>query len=509
NTPNNQPVTMKYLYYARQQGTRIAVVNPYREPGLENYYVPSVAESALFGTRFADQWFAVDTGGDLAFLTGVFRVLLDEGWIDREFIGRCTHGFEAAAEATQAQSWEELEANSGTTRGEMRLFAAMLHRARHGIFVWSMGLTQHAHGVDTVRALVNVALALGWVGRPHAGLMPIRGHSGVQGGAEVGCVPSLDSAQRGRFEQTWNFTLPEFRGYTAAEMIHAAADDALDTFWITGGNFLETLPDPPRVQRALAAVRTRIHQDIVVTSMMLTDPADTVILLPATTRYESPGGGTETTTERRIIFSPEIEGRRIGSAKPEWEVFGEIAARVAPGRAARFTSSAEIREEIARAIPLYRGIEELRQESDHMQWGGEQLFADGHFATLDGRAHFSAVGATARQKPRDAFYVSTRRGKQFNSMIQLPSDPLTNATRDDVLISGEDAARLNLREGDTVRLTSSTGTFTGKVKLDRIQPGNLQVHWPEGNCLLSAFEADPESGEPDYNAVVSLRKVGV
>jgi predicted molibdopterin-dependent oxidoreductase YjgC len=389
----------------------------------------------------------------------------------------------------------------------MRRFAGMLHRARHGIFVWSMGLTQHVHGVDTVRALINVALALGWVGRPHAGVMPIRGHSGVQGGAEVGCVPAVDTAQRAQFEKAWGFALPEFKGMSASEMVHAAAEDRLDTFWIVGGNFMETLPDPPRVQRALRAVRTRIHQDIVVTSMMLEEPADTVILFPATTRYESPGGGTETSTERRIIFSPEIAGRRIGSAKAEWEVFGEVASRVAPERPARFPSSAAIREEIARAVPLYAGIERLEREGDQLQWGGPRLFEDGRFATPDGRAHFSTIAAVPREKAADAYYVSTRRGKQFNSMVQLETDPLTDASRHDVLISPEDASRLGLLDGDGVCLTSPTGSFTGRAKVDAIQPGNLQVHWPEGNGLLSAFEVDADSGEPDFNAVVKLSKL--
>ena len=504
NTPSNQPVTTKYLYYARQQGTRIAVVNPYREPGLAHYYVPSVAESAVFGTRLAEDWYGVNTGGDLAFLTGVFRVLVDEGWTDREFIARSTEDFDHAVAAAQAQGWEQLESNSGASRGDMRRFAEMLHRARHGIFVWSMGLTQHVHGVDTVRALINVALALGWVGRAHAGVMPIRGHSGVQGGAEVGCVPAVDPAP---FEKAWGFTLPRFKGLSAGEMVHAAGEGALDTFWIVGGNFMETLPDPPRVQRALRAVRTRIHQDIVVTSMMLEEPADTVILFPATTRYESPGGGTETTTERRIVFSPEIPGRRIGSAKAEWEVFGEVAARVAPSRPARFTSSAAIREEIARAVPLYAGIERLGREGDQIQWGGPRLFEDGRFATPGGRAHFSAIASVPREKAADAFYVSTRRGKQFNSMVQRETDPLTDASRHDVLISREDASRLGLVDGDGVCLSSDTGSFTGRAKIDAIQPGNLQVHWPEGNGLLSSFEVDADSGEPDYNAVVTLRKL--
>src|SRR5713226_7217864 len=129
---------------------------------------------------------------------------------------------------------------------------------------------------------------------------------------------------------------------------------------MVGGNFLETLSDPPAVAQALGNVDTRIHQDVLLSSMMLLPPKDTVILFPATTRYESPGGGTETSTERRIIFSPEIPGRRIGTAKPEWEVFGEVAARVRPELRdkIRFTSSQQIRGEIANTIPLYAGMPE-------------------------------------------------------------------------------------------------------------------------------------------------------
>jgi predicted molibdopterin-dependent oxidoreductase YjgC len=293
---------------------------------------------------------------------------------------------------------------------------------------------------------------------------------------------------------------------TAPAMLEAAGCGELGVFWITGGNFLETLPDAAQSERALARVGTRVHQDIVLTSMMLVDPADTVILMPATTRYESPGGGTETTTERRIIYSPEIAGRRVGSAKPEWEVFGEVASRVAPGRAARFASASAIREEIARAVPLYAGIERLRQEGDSMQWGGERLFEGGRFDTPDGLARFSAAPAVAGPPPAGSFRVSTRRGKQFNSMVQQETDPLTRASRRDVLISIEDAARLGLADGDAVRLTSSHGSYEARVKRDNIKPGNLQVHWPEGNALVPK-EIDPVSGEPDYNAVVNLRKL--
>jgi len=508
NTPNNQPVTMKYLYHARQRGTRVAVVNPFFEPGLRHYWVPSVPESAVFGTRFADEFFAVDTGGDLAFLLGVFRVLAAEGWLDHDFVAGSTAGFEEARAHVERLEWERLERESGTTRSEMARFARMLAGARSGVLVWSMGLTQHAHGVDTIRALVNVGLARGWVGREKVGLMPIRGHSGVQGGAEVGCAPALDPAQRRRYEEVWGFPLPGAPGLTAAEMVAAAYRGELDVFWTVGGNFLETLPDPPAVARALERVGTRIHEDIVLSPMMLLPAKEAVILLPATTRYESPGGGTETSTERRIIFSPEVPGRRVGRARPEWEVFGEVAARVRPDLAekVRFRSSLAIREEIARAVPLYAGIERLRSKGDEIQWGGARLYAGGRFETPDGKARFSVVSPPPRHVRDGDLRLSTRRGKQFNSMVQKDVDPLTGAARDDVLISAEDAARRGLENGGRVRLTSVTGSLVGRVRIDAMKPGNVAVHWPEGNVLLSREEIDVASREPDYNALVRAEK---
>jgi predicted molibdopterin-dependent oxidoreductase YjgC len=337
--------------------------------------------------------------------------------------------------------------------------------------------------------------------------MPIRGHSGVQGGAEVGCAPSLDDAQRARFESEWGFAPPSFPGLTASEMVDAAYRGALDAFWIVGGNFLETLPDPAAAWRALAELPLRIHQDIVPTSMMLVPPQDTVVLFPATTRYESPGGGCETSTERRIIFSPEVPGRRIGSSRPEWEVFGEVAARVRPDRRARFESSQQIREEIARTVPLYAGIETLGRKGDQVQWGGPLLFAES-FATPDGKARFSAVAPPERRVPDGSFYVSTRRGKQFNSMVQREVDPLTGAGREDVLMAREDAERIGVADGDRIRLRSACGTYEGRARIDAVKPRNLEVHWPEGNVLLSREEIDRLSREPDYNALVTVERVG-
>jgi anaerobic selenocysteine-containing dehydrogenase len=279
-------------------------------------------------------------------------------------------------------------------------------------------------------------------------------------------------------------------------------------FWIVGGNFLETLGHEARSRAALARLRLRVHQDIVLSTSMLADCDGDVLLLPATTRYESPGGGTETSTERRIIFSPEVPGRRIGVARPEWQVFRDVMRAAWPERAhlVGLDDAAAIRAEIARAVPLYAGIERLAKRGDHVQWGGRRLFADGVFATADGRARLVPVSLPPRAVPAGSFLVSTRRGKQFNSMVQRERDPLTGADRDAIFIAAEDLARLGAADGDRVTLTSTRGTYTGRLHASPMKPGNLEVHWPEGNALLTGDRVDPDSEEPDYNAVVLVTR---
>jgi molybdopterin-dependent oxidoreductase alpha subunit len=504
NVPNNQPVTTKYLHHARKRGAKVVVVNPYREPGLERYWVPSVASSAIAGTPIADDWYQVHTGGDLAFLIGVLKALIERGAIDEAFVRERTMGFdEARAEAASA-SWDDIVRASGLTRERIEQFAHLLEERPNAVLVWSMGLTQHVHGVDTVKALVNVGLARGLPGRPNRGLVPIRGHSGVQGGAEVGCVPAVDAETRRRWTDVWGFDVPEFAGWTAGEMVAHAAAGEVDVFWIVGGNFLETLPDAARSRRALARSRLRIHQDIVVSTSMLVDGDGDTLILPAATRYESEGGGTETSTERRIIFSPEIPGRRIGSSKPEWWVFREVMRRAGRKGEVGLADAAAIRDEIARTTPLYAGIERLTRKGDQVQWGGPLLFGDGRFATADGLARFASVALRAWTHQPGTFLLSTRRGKQFNSMVQRDVDPLTGASRLDILISDDDLRELGLAAGARARLRSESGTFIGNLRPAPMRRGNLEVHWPEGNALLPALVLDPDSREPDYNATVTI-----
>jgi len=523
NTPNNQPVTTKYIYHAKKQGTRVAVINPYREPGLERYWIPSVVESALFGTRIADAFFQVHTGGDKAFIAGVIKHLIDQGRTDEDFIAAKTTGFDDLKGALGAYSWELLEAASASTRDEMLRFATMIAEAKTAVFVWSMGITQHRDGVANVRAIVDLALTRGFVGREKCGLMAIRGHSGVQGGAEVGAVPNqfpggvaVDDDGAEQFSKLWGFDVPRWRGMNAVEMIDAGHEGGLDALYQVGGNFLETLPEPDYVREAVERIPLRVHQDIVLSPQMMVEPVDTVVLLPAQTRYEQRGGGTETSTERRILFSPEISGRRIGEALPEWEIPMRIAERARPDLAhlIHFDDGHAIRNEIAKAVPAYDGIQHLTKAGDQIQWGGERLCeapgADGlsvtHFPMPDGRARFSVI-KIEQEAPSSKLRLSTRRGKQFNSMVHRNLDPLTGARREDVLMSRQDAERIGVADGDGVLLTSTAGQMRGRCLVAPIAPGNVQVHWPEGNVLIERGVSDPECGIPDFNTEVEIERI--
>ena len=250
--------------------------------------------------------------------------------------------------------------------------------------------------------------------------------------------------------EAWGFPVPSHAGLTAAEMPEAAERGELDVLWMSGGNFLDVLPDPPRVEAALASVPLRVHQDIVVSSQMLV-PGDDVILLPVATRYEQEGGGTETTTERRIAFSPEIP-RQVGLARSEWRLFADVARRVDPDLGSFFdwADNQALRAEIAQVVPAYAGIEDLATTGDAVQWGGRHLAPGGEFPTPSGRGRFTPLTPPSHDLPEGSFTVATRRGKQFNSMVFGERDPLTGAARDAVYIDAADAAVLGLVEGDRV-----------------------------------------------------------
>jgi molybdopterin-dependent oxidoreductase alpha subunit len=529
NPANDQPVTMKYLAEARRRGARVVSVNTAKESGLDAYWIPSQPVSALLGTKICERTYLVGAGGDLPFLLGAAKVLVEAGRVDLAWIREHVDGLEELEASLRALDLAVLARQAGTSVAEIADFAAELGSAPRGILVWSMGVTQNSNGADAVRAIANLALLRGWLGKEGVGIMPIRGHSGVQGGSEMGCDPAalpgnlpLDEAGARRLSELWGFEVPAWEGMTTVESFGAALSGELDAWWCIGGNFLETMPDPARVEQALARIPLRVHCDIVATSQMLVEPADVAYILPSKTRYEQDGGGTETTTERRVVYSPELDGHQVGESRAEWRMLCDLARHAKPKDSWRvqYSCGADIRADIERSVPFYAGIAKLSRQGDQFQWGGPRLYADGRFPFPDGKARFAVlapsipyegetnVACEVRESgsaPR-RFRLATRRGKQFNSMIQREVDPLTGASRDHIYMHADDAAALGLRADDRIVLSNEHGRFHGRVFLAEVARGSLQGHWPELNQLLPHGRIEPEGGVPDYNAWVDVRR---
>jgi molybdopterin-dependent oxidoreductase alpha subunit len=524
---NSSPVSTKYMLEAKKKGTKIIVVNPYREPAMDKYWIPSNPESALFGTKVADDFYQVNIGGDIAFMHGIMKHWFDMeetefgSAINHDFVKEHVNGYEDLKATVLKQSWDEIMKSSGVSRERIIELAEVLAKAKNAVFAWALGLTMHSFATDNISQVANLALLRGFLGREHSGLMPFRGHSSVQGAGEMGADPfvlpggDFYGENIERIEKIWGFEIPLWQGDIVGvtlENILLPEDHErkIKLYYLSGGNFLETMPDPDFVEKALSQLEIRVHQDIILNTSTLVDAKEAVIILPAKTRYEQEGGGTSTSTERMVYFSPEIEGNlnKIEEARAEWKIYIDLAKRIKPKTAhiVDFKDAQEIRDEIALANPNYNGIQHLKKQGDVFQWGGAWLCEDAICPTPDGKGNLISVEIPDLNKKEGQYLLTTRRGKQFNSMVYKEVDPVNGAERYDVLINAEDAKENSIANGEGVVVFNSFGVFQGRAKFADISRGNLGVHFPEGNFLLPKGRYEQFAGIPDYNIAVSLEK---
>lgn len=390
-----QPITAQYLHHAKKAGTRIVVVDAKPEDGGEPRPAAPDGGSAVFDARESTDFFHLQAGGEVAFINGVLKFLILAERIDRAFVERHTRGFAELAAAIAAQSWDMLEQRSGVVREKMQRFAEIYSQAQTTVLVY---------GGAGVKAIVNLALARGMMGREKCGIMPIHGLSGVQGGSDCGVRPdqfpggfAVGSDSARRFSNLWHHPVPSKPGLDLTRMMAAASNGEIKFFYSMGADLLETMADADHLAGALARVPLRVHQGTVLNPSMLFDAAEAVVLLPGQTRYEQRGGGTSTSTERRIRFTPEIPGHRIGEALPEWEIPVMIGRKSMSNgdRLFPFEDTGAIRDEMSRVMPIYQGVDKLIKEGDQLQWGGSRLYRDGFTAMPDNRALFTVLDPQA------------------------------------------------------------------------------------------------------------------
>ncbi len=488
----NHPGAARYLARAKEKGTRIVVINPVREPGLDRAWVPSLLKSAAFGTRLQDDFVQVTAGGDVALSQGVLKVLIERGAVDAAFVDAHCTGWEGVASQVDATSWDQIERESGVPRTQIEWLGELVGRARSMVTLWSTGLTQHADGTQNIAGVVNLHLARGAFGRPHCGVIPIPGSTGVQGAEDCGVGPGTlpggvptTEENLARFEAHWGHSLPRHPGRTTLAMLRAMAEGKVDLLYALGADLAAALPAPSRLESACAGTKLRVHQDVRFNRSMVLD-GETVLVLPAQTRHEQRGGGTSTSIERRIRFSPEIPQHPVvGEARAAYEIPCQMAIAAFPRLAGALTyaSSQAIRDEMAITMPLYAGVETLRSAGHAVQWGGEILCTGGAFP--DGKARFTPVRSTPTRVPEGAFQLTTRRRGLSRRLARV------DTTHNDVLIAASDLYRLGCHDGQAVVVVSEAGRMAATLREADIRPGLLQACWPHCSILAPAGAADP------------------
>src|SRR5207248_571833 len=258
NPASNHPRLVGQLVQLGRRGGKVVMVNPLRELGLVRFRVPSDWRSMLFGSTVSDLYLQPHVGADVALLKALLKGVVEAGAVDRTFVAEHTSGWEAAAADLAASSWDDRARCSGVARAEIERAVALLGAARRGVFCWAMGLTHHAHGVDNVLALANLALARGWLGRPGCGLLPIRGHSNVQGVGSCGATPSLKQAFAAKLQELYGITVVPGAGQDTYSSLVAAAEGRIQACVLLGGNLFASNPDRAWAAAALRKIPTSI-----------------------------------------------------------------------------------------------------------------------------------------------------------------------------------------------------------------------------------------------------------
>jgi formate dehydrogenase alpha subunit len=498
NTTEQHPLIGARILQAQARGARLIVADSRR----------------IRLARVADLHLRHRNGSDVALLNGLMHIILREGLENRDFIASRTENFAALQAELAHWTPERAAAVTGLEPAQIVDAARLFGGAQRAMIVYSMGITQHSHGVDNVRAIANLALLTGSLGRPGTGVNPLRGQNNVQGACDMGALPNVytgyqsagDAAVREKFAAGWGVArLPEAPGLMATHAMNRAAAGEMKGFFILGENPLLSDPDQEHVRRALERLEFLVVQEIFLSeTAQLAD-----VVLPAACYAEK--NGTFTSTERRVqrvrraVAPP-------GAARSDWEILGELARR-AGYQGMHYADAAAIMTEIARLTPSYAGINYQRIESLGLCWPcpdrthpGTPILHRERFTR--GLGHFSPTGYTPPAELPDAeFPLLLTTGRTY---FHWHTGTMTRRThlldREErwpfVEVSPEDARQLDVRDGEQVLVASRRGEITARVRLTRMVPTGtifMPFHFAEGAAnALTHNVLDPEAGIPEY-----------
>jgi molybdopterin-dependent oxidoreductase alpha subunit len=515
---------MSILLGVRRRGGHVIVINPVVETGLVRFKVPSDIRSLLFGSRIASLYVQPHIGGDLALLTGVAKRVLEIGAQDEAFLNNHCERWPALRNRLQEIAWDEITAKSGASRADIDAMVRHYAAAKNVVFSWTMGITHHAHGVRNVQAIANLALMRGMVGRPGCGLLPIRGHSNVQGMGSIGVTPRLKDAVFERLQNHFGVQLPTTPGRDTMACIEGAAAGELKTGFCLGGNLYGSNPDAQFAAEAIGNLDQITYMNTTLNTGHAHGLARETIILPVLARDEEP---QPTTQESMFNYVRMSDGgpRRLDGPRSEVEVIATVAERVmgkaesgtqrVPGRAegngapspidwAAMRSTALIRQSIAAIVPGFEKMAEMDRTRQEFQIGG-RTFHEPRFATADGRARLHTHDLPELQGTgADELRLMTVRSEgQFNTVVYEDEDIYRGVDRRDViLMHPDDLARFRLKDGERVTVRGPAGAMPGirATEFAAIKPGNAAMYYPECNVLVGRG-VDPQSKTPAFKGV--------
>lgn len=508
NPASNHPRLMTELKNLRRRGGEVIVVNPVRETGLINFRVPSDVRSLLFGTEIASLYVQPHIGGDLALVTGIAKRIVEMGGQNERFLNDHCEGWPALRDHLQAIGWDEIERKSGVSRAEIDAMAERYAAAKSVIFAWTMGITHHVHGVQNVQAIANLALMRGMIGKPGAGVLPIRGHSNVQGIGTVGVTPQLKQAIFDRLQSHFGVKLPTEAGLDTMASMEAAAEGRLKFGLCLGGNLYGSNPDSTYAADALGKLDLLVYMSTTLNTGHAHGLARETIILPVLARDEEPQPTTQESMFSYVRLSDGGPARHEGP-RSEVQVIADMAHRVLDDKTPvdwrGMEQTRRIREAISQIVPGLEPIAKIDQTRQEFQIAG-RTFHQPRFPTESGKAKLfvNELPNLAGGHSADRLRLMTVRSEgQFNTVVYEDYDLYRGIDRRDVvLVHPEDIARLGLRENQRVTVRSKVGQLNVLLTpFEDIKPGNVLMYYPEANVLVPRT-VDAHSRTPAFKCVL-------
>lgn len=483
NPASNHPRFIRQLLNCRRRGGHVIVINPVKEKGLVKFAIPSDFKSMISGgSQIASHYLQIHIGGDIALLKGIAKAVIEAGKHDLQFMEDHTNGKEDYLSDINNTSWETIVLNSGISKQQILQIADIYGSSDNVIFSWAVGITHHLHGVENVESVVNLALVRGMIGKPYAGLLPLRGHSNVQGIGSVGVKP-LES------------------GMDTMSSMKASSDGKIDLAFILGGNLLKANPDTRFAERALNTIPFKIYLTTTLNQGHFYGVDNEVLILPVRARDEEK---QKTTQESMFNFVRLSDGgiERLSNVRSEIDIMSEIAKKVLGNSLVDFDELKQhknLRKLIAEKIPGYEKLSEIDETGEEFQISN-RTFHQAQFATSDNNANFRICSIPLLHRDEDEFRMMTVRSEgQFNTVVYEEEDLYREQTnRWIVLMNKDDIQSRGLQVNDLVTLTSSVGEMEKlRVRELDIPSGNVMTYFPESNVLVPTT-TDPRSQTPAY-----------